>query len=328
MSNEIILPGKEPLAVPEHLKDYLDVSRKYIQDVGDVAVSDVGLNFLKLVHGMSKEAAPGWNGAESQPLPQGTMLLSRDQKILPPGSVVLPLIRQTRYIKWEGRPGNGVMLDQSDSASDPKITKENGLSWGRDEANKTIPPKWTKYVNFWVISKFNQDEPAILSFYRTSLNVARNWTSELMRLTKGWQYPLWLFRFKLLEPRWVNDGKNKWPQFNIAFDGFVQKDKLPNVEKAYQTARALFMATRSQAQVYMDEAPAEDPEELTPAESETLKNASPSSGAHLAAEIAAAEKDLSTKTANVQAAPVAPAAPAAPTPAPAAPTGKQEEALW
>lgn len=246
MSN--IVPAS-PLALPDYAKKYFKANSAYAEDAGDVDVSDIGLNFLKIVQGMSKEAQPNWDGKGSSPLAVGTMILSRTQSILPVGTRIIPLLRKTRYIKWEGEPGKGNMVDSCEHANDPKITRENGLKFERSEEGEIVPPGWTKYVNFWFISQYNQEEPAILSFYRTSLKVAKKWTGELMRLTKGWSLPLFLFRYRLTEATWADGPKGKWPQFTVVLDSPTPEEQLPMVEKAYSVAQELYHATSVLGQI-------------------------------------------------------------------------------
>ena len=251
MSNlPAVVKPQLPESLPkEYALQYGKQAGAYAQDAGDVTIADIGLSFIKLIHGMSKEAKPGWDGPESKALAPGTMLLSRQKKILPVGTIFVPLLRSTRYIKWEGRPGDGRMIDVCESANDPKIQRDNGLAWIRDEAGDLVPPSWTKYVNFWCITPHNPQEPAILSFYRTSLPVAKRLTSELLRLTNVWSLPLFLFKFEFRTPRWAQKGNNSWPQIEFAYQGPVKQEGLTKTENAYKIAQALFQATSKEAQI-------------------------------------------------------------------------------
>jgi hypothetical protein len=333
MSNAIVPAGGPPgsLELPEYARKYLQNQQGYAQDVGDITTSDIGLNFLKMVQGLSKEAKPGWNGAGSLPLPQGAMILSRDKTVLPVGTVVIPLLRKTRYVLWEGRPGNGQMLHQTEYANDPKIIKTEGLAWKRDTAGDQLPPAYTKYVNFWVISQHNPEEPAVLSFYRTSLKVAKTWTSDLLRKTKTWKLPLFLFRYRLGEPFWVPNGEASWPQFTVSYAGHVPEADLPKIEAAHATAQALYNATSAQAQIYL-EAEEGTPDALDPEDADSEAGGEidlPPS--ELNAQMAATPAQPPTQ-ANIQTPPAKPLKAAkaakAPKPAEAAATEKPVTSLW
>lgn len=234
MSNELATQ------MPEYLQEYLKNNEVPKDQFGQLDPADVGANFIKLVHGSSKEATPGWDGEQAPALQIGTMFLSRDHTIIEEGTPFIPLFRATKYIKWEGRPGDGRVVGMTSHRDDPRITQENGLAFGKDpNTGKPTPPIWTQYINFYVLVKQCMSEPVLLSFYRTSTPVGRRLTQDLVRMTGGSKVPLYFFKFKLDKPKIVRDGNNSWPQYIIKPDGLVSENLLPQMKKMLEAAKTM-----------------------------------------------------------------------------------------
>lgn len=241
-----------PLAkqeLPAHLQKYYREDSRYDDQLGQLDRADLGISFVKLVHGSSKEATKGWGQTGAEPaMPIGTMFISGSHRIIAPDTEFIPLIRTVSYIHWEGRPGDGRILFMANDKNDPRILKIDGLTFKKDpNTGDTIPPPVTTYVNFWILTKFNMEEPIILSFYRTALPLGRDLTRNVMRATKGNKLPLFALKYKLKEPRIVVDGDNRWPQFVIESAGYVDKpDLAAHAEKLAKTAAELNNMSREE----------------------------------------------------------------------------------
>jgi len=239
MSNSIVQQEAQPLAVPDYIKA-LVTTGQHKSDFGTIDNSDIGVGFLKLVSVQSKEFKPNWGGRNEQPLPLNTMFLSRDHKIIPPGTPFIPLIRKVTYIYWEGRPGNGRMIFSTDDANDPRIVKIKGLEFRKDErTGKQSPPLVTRYTNYYIITPFNPDEPVVMSFYRTSLTIGRRFTQDLIRATHGGDLPLYALTYTLGVPFVKRDGQNEWPQLNIEPCGFTDPKIIDKAKKGAEAAHFL-----------------------------------------------------------------------------------------
>lgn len=248
MSNELAKQDQQnqALAARGELPEYILRLRNaegYREDAGELDAADVGVNTLRLIHGTSAESKPNWDGNGAAPLPQGTMILSKSHTIVPPGTTIVPLLRNTVYIHFKGKGKDRRVLHVAHSATDPKILECNGLAWGTDEKGESIPPIYTKIVSFWVITKFNMDEPAVMSFQKTALKQARTWTQDLVRVTLNWELPLYISKFILDEPHWATNGTDSWPQFVVRQGGPVPEKMLPILEASRQTAKKLYSAT-------------------------------------------------------------------------------------
>lgn len=222
--------------VPAHLAHLYNEQTGYRDQFGSLDPADIGVNFLKICHGQSREARP----AGSLPaIPVGTMFLSRDRTVVPPGSAFIPLLRSVRYIKWRGRPGDGAMEFTTTDKNDPRIVACRGLEWIKDERTNTqLKPLVTTYVNFWIALQTCPEEPVMISFSRTSLPLGRKLTQNLMRSTKG-SLPLLAFMFKLETPTEESDSVNIWSHFNLQPSGYTPETALPHAEKLFEAAKAL-----------------------------------------------------------------------------------------
>ena len=267
--NQIVPQQNMSLVLPEDYPKYLQdlyIPRGYAQDAGPLTPGDIGTNFVKLVQGMSKQALPGWGpDRNEQPLPLGTMFLTRDTKIIPPETLVFPLLRTVKFLRWEGKPGEGKLIGTADRRDDERILRENGLQFRRDQDGKTVPPLWTEYINIYVASQVCKGEPIVLSFYRTSRPVGRKWVQLLLRNTLGFSLPLYTHKYKLGTPCLERSGTQTWYQFVIKPDGFTPENYLLKLKQLYQDAVAMHQA--SQGTEYMnlenDSAPIQEAGEVT-----------------------------------------------------------------
>ncbi len=233
MSNELV----HIAGLPAHLTQFAGEKQKYRNDFGELTQQDFGIAFIKLVHGQSKEAMPGWgpNGNEA-PLAVGTMFLSRDHMILPIDTPFVPLCRSTTYIKWDGKPGSGKMAFSTTRKDDPRIKAIDGLAFLKDpRTGATNAPLVTTYVNFYCLVK-GSDEPVLLSFYRTSTPIGRGLTQDLYKHTKGGTLPLFSTMWKLAQPKVKHDGDQSWMQMSPVFLGYTPEGPVKVALTAYEQA--------------------------------------------------------------------------------------------
>lgn len=235
--------------LPEHLKGYVSDSAK--SDLGRLKPSDIGVSFLKCCQTQSREARP--NPSTGEPGIQfGAMFDSRSRKIIPVGTLIIPLLRTVRYIKWIGRPGEGRMEFTTDNENDPRIKACNGLQFTTDpRTQKQLPPLVTEYTNFYVACR-EIAEPVLLSFARTSVPIGRRWTQDLIKATKG-RLPLRCLTFKLGQPSVKRDASNEWYQFNIEPAGFTDAAAMKKVDELHEAALAMHAASTGAEFTQIDE---------------------------------------------------------------------------
>ena len=232
MSNQLSVLNN----LPEHLKSY--TSEQHRQDFGSLKPSDYGINMMKMCQGQSKEARPGHNGEPALPL--GSMFLAQNRQVIQPGTLFIPLLRTNRYIKWNGRPGEGRMEFSTDNANDPRIVACNGLAWIQDErTGKNLKPLVTEYVNFYVMLQGQYEEPVLLSFSRTGMKNARSLTQNTARATAFGKLPLRALAYKLGAPLIDRDASNEWYQFNVVPAGFAPAEVKDHADRLYLLACAL-----------------------------------------------------------------------------------------
>lgn len=264
-----------PNDVPTYLQQYYKDNADYRDMAGDIQPADVGMCFIKMVQGLSREAKPGWGPTkEEAALPQGTMFLSRDHQIVKPGTEFVPLLRTTRFIKWIGRPGDGHMEGMADRRDDPRIRAENGLEFrrGKNEQGQdiTLAPIWTEYLNIFIFLAQYPEEPVVLSFLRSSAALGRQFTQNLLRATKGWRLPLFCTKYMLGKPQ-LNK-KTEHPQFNVIPAGFVKEGALKKLENIARTAKLMHESATAQDYLAIDAQDAEVEETPTHVETPPRQN--------------------------------------------------------
>jgi len=229
-----------PYATPDIKKD-----PRNIEDMGELEPADFGLSFIKLCHGSSREAKPGWDASKNAPpMPIGTIFLSRDHKIIPVDAKFVPLLRSTRFILWEGKPGDGRMVFMTHDRNDPRIKEIDGLAFTKDpNTGKTNPPLVTRYISYYVMCQYST-EPVVISFYRTSEPIGRKFGQDLWRATDSYTIPIRSLQFKFLQPRIEERGGNSWPQFVFEPDGFVAQDTFVKGNELYDAAKGLDVALK------------------------------------------------------------------------------------
>jgi hypothetical protein len=267
MSENQIVPQQQnsALALPEEYPAYLRdlyVPRGYATDAGPLTPGDIGTNFVKIVQRMSKEAIAGWGPDRNEPaIPLGTMFLSRDRKVIPIDTPVFPLLRTIKFLRWEGRPGEGKLIGTADRRDDERILREDGLQFRRDANGKTLPPLWTEYINIYVACRECKGEPIVISFYRTSRPVGRKWVQLLLRATLGFSLPLYSHKYKLGSPCLERSGDQTWYQLVIKPDGFTPEEFLPRLKSLYQDAVAMNQASQGTEYLNLEAGAAPEPEE-------------------------------------------------------------------
>lgn len=240
--------------IPQHLLALYSEQGDYRSDFGELKPSDFGVSFLKLVMDKTRWTKPNWGGNGEQPLPLSTMVLSRDNVVVPPKTKFIPLLRRSTYIKWVGKPGEGKMEFATTDPNDKRILACNGLEFLEDPRNpgKKQAPLVTEYVNFYVWTNLTvngapMEEPVILSFYRTSIKAGRKLIQDILRATKGGRMPMYTCVFELQNPTIVRDGMQEWPQFAFTGAGFIPDGPdgfLPKVQKMHEMAE-MFSQTAS-----------------------------------------------------------------------------------
>lgn len=271
-------PASAPLAaIPDHVKALMKPvgSNAYRDDFGELSAQDFGVSFLKIVCQMSKEALPNWDKRGAQPMPVGTMFVSRTHKIIQPGTFFVPLLRKVRYIHWLGKPGQGKMAFTTDNKNDPRITSIHGLDFRDDPENpgKQKAPAVTQYINFYILLQ-GETEPMILSFYRTGIKKGRAMTQDLHTAchTAHWTLPMLTFMYKIVDPVFeVNEGQ-QWPVVTTEPAGYTPAEIITKCQAALELAKAMSEASTGAEFQNIDEnagggnAETEAPENLKPAQ--------------------------------------------------------------
>ena len=96
-------PLAQQVPLPDYIRRLASTEKKYADQLGQIDQSDLALNMVKIVHGQSPQARSNWGpNNDRQPLPIGTMFLSRDGFVVQPGTPFVILHRDATYIHWEG----------------------------------------------------------------------------------------------------------------------------------------------------------------------------------------------------------------------------------
>lgn len=257
MSN--IVQQQSGLAIPAYLAS--EFGNAPTDAMGEILPSDLGVPFVKMVHGQSAEAKPNWGGNNEQPMQQGTMFLSSNHTILPPGTPFIVLCRRVSYIKWIGKPGDGKIAYSTLDRNDPRIVKEDGLNFRKDPSDPTgmkqLPPLVTTYYNYYVLTPFNMEQPHVLSFYRTGMETGKKLLRAIFEGTNGFKANPYVLKFEFGTPHWEQDGKNSWPQFTFKPAGFTSENTLKKAKEVLPLALMMAQAGAASAP-----APAEEPATL------------------------------------------------------------------
>jgi len=275
---------KEPNAmndlvqVPKYLLDKYGQSQPNRKQFGQLEAQDFGLNFLKIVHGSSKQAAHGWGPTSQEPaLAVGTMFLSRDGTIIPSNTPFIPLYRNVRYIYWEGTPGNGRIIFMTSDKHDSRIKEIRGLEFIKNKATGEIQsPLVTTYINFYIMVK-GSELPCILSFKRTGIPDGRRFTQDLIFATDSGKLPMFACTFLLGPVRTVKDGNLIWYHPTIKAAGFTAEAMIDRAAKMSELAESLSnMATEAE----FEASESDSLEQAQPIETE-LKTAHPATSSHV-----------------------------------------------
>lgn len=255
MSNDLAITGESALAIPQHLAKY--ASQTAGDDFGKLTQADFGIGMLKICQGTSREIAPGPSGEPA--IPMGTVFNKRDRKILPIGTLWIPLCRSVKYIRWDGKPGEGRMLFQTNDEHDPRIKECRGLEFRKDRDGKTISPLVTTYTNFYVYVQ-GFAEPVLLSFCRAAAPIGRRLTQDLFRFTQGNKLPMWTCMFAVMPSVLRTEPGKQWYEFAYKFNGLLPattaEETFTRIRTMYETAIMLRDASTGE-----EFAQAEDAEE-------------------------------------------------------------------
>jgi hypothetical protein len=236
MSNEIV-----KASVPAHLQKYVH-DKPNVKQMGHIDSSDIGINMIKLGHAQNKECKrAGWGVTGQEPqVPVGSMFLSRDGKIIPPGTNFIPLLRTVKYIKWTGKPGQDGRIDFStDDENDARIKAIKGLEFRKDSnSGENLPPLVTKYINFYIMIQ-GVELPILLSFKRTAIPDGKALTSSLIMATQGNLLDYFCLVFTFNQPKIVRDGDQDWFGFSITPAGFTPPQAIEKAEKMCRLAESL-----------------------------------------------------------------------------------------
>lgn len=239
-------PQENPLAVqvPEYLKKLTREDGSYWDDMGDVEPSDFGLNFLKVVQGMSKQSKSGWGSTGTEPpLAQGTYFLDKSGIVIPEGTDFVPLLRSVTYIKFKGKNTRDGIEFLTKDRDDHRIKAIRGLDWTEKDGER-IPPSVTKFVNFYVATVYNLDEPAILSFHKTSTKLGQQLSRDVGKATNMGKRPMYILKFKLTKTALVQDGGNEWYQLRYQPNGFISDKSIERLQRLYEIAGMFEKASR------------------------------------------------------------------------------------
>lgn len=238
MSEAQALALKQEL--PAHLQKYV-YNQPNTKQAGKLDSSDIGINMLKVVQSNSiQHKRAGWGITGTEPiLPQATMFLSRDAKIITPDTPFIPLLRSVKYIKWKGKqPGEGMDF-MTDDENDPRIKAINGLAFIKDpQTGDNIAPPVTKYVSFYIMIA-GCDLPVLMSFKRTSMPEGRWLTQSCVMGTGGNMMPFFTLCFKFNQPKTIRDGNNDWYALSMNPNGKTPPQIIEKAEKMATMAEAL-----------------------------------------------------------------------------------------
>lgn len=227
--------------VPEYLKKYQQPTANH-EDFGEIDSSDLGINMLKIGQDNSRECKKaGWGVTGQEPqIPQKSIFLSKDGKIIAPGTGFIPLIRTVKYIHWIGKPGDGRIDFMCDDKNDERIVKIDGLAFKKDpNSGETIAPPVVKYINFYVMLQ-GYELPVLLSFKRTSIPDGKWLTQSTMMATQqNGNIPMHMLVYLLGEPKTVVDGKMEWYAMTFKPAGFTPDEVAPKAKKMADFARNL-----------------------------------------------------------------------------------------
>lgn len=230
---------------PAYLMKYAARSGNFMDDFGLIEPSDWGLNFLKIVQATEIHGKPGWGPNGNEPaMPQGTYVLNRTHRVVPPDSIFVPVLRSVTFIRFKGKKTSDGILYMTKDPNDPRIVKENGLAFREDpNTGQREAPLVTKFVNFYIMTEYNWDEPAIISFHRTSTKRGSELTKAIAQATglngEMAKLPMYCCMFRLREPSVERDGTQTWYQPRCAPSGFTAEKHLEHLEKMREMA--LFM---------------------------------------------------------------------------------------
>jgi hypothetical protein len=263
-----IVPANQNRQLADVPQEFLTLARPggYRSDFGLIEPSDWGMNFVKIVNATSRQAKPGWGPNQNeQPMPQGTYILSQNSKPIPNETEFVPLLRTVTFIKFRGnKPSDGIEFITKDK-NDPRILQCHGLDFRKDpNTGNPLPPLVTKFVNFYVITQYNPEEPAILSFFRASTKLGSALTKQIVQATKNFYFPMYTVKYKLKQPKLATGGGNTWYQIQYEPAGRVDPKSLPALQKVYDLACAIEAAsTGEEFQETSDLEPAEEHEQET-----------------------------------------------------------------
>lgn len=223
--------------------------KPHLDDFGQLRPQDFGFSFVKFVYQGSRSGTNQWgtlqapNAQQPQMPGFGTMYLSRNGFVIPPGTPFVPLLRRPRYIRWrDQKPGAG-MLYMTHDPEDARVIKERGLEWRPDPTDPTgkkqLPPLVTAYINFYCFVPVAPDAPVILSFHKTGYVDGKKFTQDLFALAQGGELPMYSQKFAFNTPQMIDDGKNKWFRFTFIPQGQVRADFLPTLKKMHDDAKAI-----------------------------------------------------------------------------------------
>lgn len=232
MSNEIVPQPQSNL--PAYMQKHM-ITDPNQDEFGLMEPSDIGLNMIKVAQSNSREAKQaGWGFTGQEPqIPVGTMFLSKEGKIIQPGTYFVPLIRTVKYIHWIGPKGQGRIDFMCDRPDDPRIVKIDGLAFKEDPhdgARKA--PIVTKYINFYVLIP-GQELPVLMSFKRTSIPDGRWLTNSTRMATIANKVHMYGLLYKFGQAKKVVDGNNDWFALTFQPAGITPEE---GIEKAAKMA--------------------------------------------------------------------------------------------
>ena len=240
MSTDLVVTGEMPAHIQLLKKDGGD----YREDIGHLSPRDIRAPFIKLAHGNSAFMKPGWGPAGNEPpMPYGQMFFTHNFTVIPRDTTFIPLIRDVVFMEWEnGEPGTK-LLSFSRDPNDPKVLAGTSFRVDPNTGNQ-IKPTWDTYVNIYVITALNMDQPVILSFYRTALKAARKFTNQIMQATQALDIPMFSHKYKLNNVESKPDVRgNTWCSFTMTPDGFTPENLIEACQKMHKQAKFLVKAS-------------------------------------------------------------------------------------
>lgn len=214
MSKELTVSTKGTLAtVPAHLKQFVgmaDSEREVRQEdllIPRLAVAQAGMS------PQLKKASELYIAD----LEEGDLFNTVTNEIYGKTCTVIPLFFTKNYIEFAPNMG-GVLGQYSNIADVPK----DGLTWGKDEEGKPVPPPVTEFKNRMCLIETEDGfyQPIIVSFKKGEVKFSDQWNSQIKFARMADGLPCFGHTYTVAS-KIKNKGAQSWYVKTVAPDGFT-----------------------------------------------------------------------------------------------------------